>query len=265
MLDFAYSVPPAWMASEPGVHWGLAEGFCEIEPTRRTSHGSRNRLDMLRASDVTGHADWAGLNDVAQSFARMWDEVDYGVMLLTLDAQLLYANHVARHELASNRGLRLLGFALAASLEAQQHTLVQSLLDAAQGKRSLQEFGPLDIGTADPLAVSFLPLEGSRMDLHDGSHHRVMAIMGKRRMCEELSFRMFARLHRLSPTETNVLLAIVEGHSAEEVAIAHRVAISTVRTQLNQVRAKTGARTLRDLVRRVAVLPPLVACVKPLQ
>lgn len=265
MLDFAFSVPPDWKASEPGVTWGLADGFCEPRASRASMHNRAGKPNMLRATDMEGRSDWSGLNDVAQSFARMWDEIDYGVMLLTVDAQLLYANHVARHELATQRGLRLVGYALTACVDEQQHILATSLLDASGGKRCLQEFGCRQRGSIDPLAVSFIPLEGSRMDLHDGSHHRVMAIMGKRLVCEELSFRMFARLHKLSPTETNVLLAIVNGQTAEDVAVANQVAISTVRTQLNQVRSKTGAHNLRELVRRVASLPPLVASVKPVE
>ena len=43
---------------------------------------------------------------------------------------------------------------------------------------------------------------------------------------------------------------------------AQGVALSTVRTQINSIRAKTGAASIRALVRQVAVLPPLVSALR---
>jgi DNA-binding CsgD family transcriptional regulator len=47
-------------------------------------------------------------------------------------------------------------------------------------------------------------------------------------------------------------------------AIAERqnVAVSTVRTQIGSIRAKTGAGSISELVRQVAVLPPLVGALR---
>jgi hypothetical protein len=38
--------------------------------------------------------------------------------------------------------------------------------------------------------------------------------------------------------------------------------VSTVRTQIGSIRAKTGANSIRELVRQVAVLPPLVGALR---
>jgi len=40
------------------------------------------------------------------------------------------------------------------------------------------------------------------------------------------------------------------------------VAVSTVRTQIGSIRAKTGAASISELVRQVAVLPPLVGALR---
>jgi DNA-binding CsgD family transcriptional regulator len=40
------------------------------------------------------------------------------------------------------------------------------------------------------------------------------------------------------------------------------VAISTVRTQIGNLRLKTGAQSIRALVRQVAVLPPLMCALR---
>ena len=53
------------------------------------------------------------------------------------------------------------------------------------------------------------------------------------------------------------------GHThAAEVARQQGVAVSTVRTQIGSIRAKTGAGSISELVRQVAVLPPLVGALR---
>jgi DNA-binding CsgD family transcriptional regulator len=265
MLDFAFSVPPDWMTQDQKPEWGLSRGFnCrrpELALNRAAGQAASNDeyAPATPLNEAHGKAyEWAGLADVAQSFARMWDEIDYGVMLLSCDAQLLYANHAARAELDARTSLKLVGYAVAACQTLHQPRLMQGIEDATRGRRALQEFGPQE----DALPVSFLPVDGGRLDMNDAPHQRVMAIMGKRAVCEKLSFMQFAKLHALSPAEAATLMLACEGHSASQIALQHGVAVSTVRTQLAQVRQKTGARRLRDLMRRVAGLPPIIPAVK---
>jgi len=73
-----------------------------------------------------------------------------------------------------------------------------------------------------------------------------------------LSTHAFARHHALTAGETRVLEALCSGHSAPAIARRHGVAVTTVRTQLTSLRAKTGAKTVNDLLRTVARLPPMV-------
>jgi DNA-binding CsgD family transcriptional regulator len=47
-----------------------------------------------------------------------------------------------------------------------------------------------------------------------------------------------------------------------EIASELGVAISTVRTQIGNLRLKTGAQSIRALVRQVAVLPPLMGALR---
>ena len=47
-----------------------------------------------------------------------------------------------------------------------------------------------------------------------------------------------------------------------EIASRAGVAVSTVRTQIGSIRSKTGATSIRELVRQVAVLPPLVGALR---
>ena len=59
-----------------------------------------------------------------------------------------------------------------------------------------------------------------------------------------------------------MLAALCAGQRPSEIAAALCVALSTVRTQIGSIRAKTGAESIRALVRQVAVLPPLVSALR---
>ena len=89
-----------------------------------------------------------------------------------------------------------------------------------------------------------------------------LLMLGKRNVCEPLSVHGFARCHGLTAAETRVLVELCEGTPPCEIASGLGVAISTVRTQIGNVRLKTGAASIRALVRQVAVLPPLMGVLR---
>jgi DNA-binding CsgD family transcriptional regulator len=60
-----------------------------------------------------------------------------------------------------------------------------------------------------------------------------------------------ARVLALSPTESRLTAALCAGLSVNEYAARHGVSISTARTQLKQVLAKTHAHRQSDLVGRL--------------
>jgi DNA-binding CsgD family transcriptional regulator len=70
-----------------------------------------------------------------------------------------------------------------------------------------------------------------------------------------LAAQALQQLFGLTAAEAGVALALVAGRSAEEIAAERGVSVPTVRTQIRQLLAKTGALHLRDLVRLLAGLP----------
>jgi DNA-binding CsgD family transcriptional regulator len=87
-------------------------------------------------------------------------------------------------------------------------------------------------------------------------------VLGKRSVCEQLSVQGYARAVSLTPAETRVLELLCNGVQPTAIAVQQGVAVSTVRTQIGSIRAKTGANSIRELVRQVAVLPPLVGALR---
>lgn len=185
---------------------------------------------------------------------RVLDEIDYGTVLLAEGGRVLHINHAARAELEGGLPLRLQDGRLQVR-QAQDAPLLQAALQAAQrGLRRLLTLGEHD----PPFTAAVVPLGPLAL----GAPKATLLLLGKRHVCESLSVQWFARSHALTPAETRVLEALCGGLEPREVAARHGVGLATVRTQIGAIRAKTGAPSIRDLVRRVAVLPPMVSSLR---
>jgi DNA-binding CsgD family transcriptional regulator len=58
-----------------------------------------------------------------------------------------------------------------------------------------------------------------------------------------------------------VLGILCQGYSAPEIAVQMNVAVSTVRSHVRSLCAKTRSSGVRELINRVAVLPPVAPSV----
>ncbi|MDE2300580.1 MAG: helix-turn-helix transcriptional regulator [Burkholderiales bacterium] len=192
--------------------------------------------------------------------ARHWlaatlDEIDYGMLLLADESQVIHANHAARAELDSAHPLQLFGGELRARRAPDVLPLAEALQAAAQ--RGLRKLLTLGAG-AQKVSVSVVPLSGP----DEPGAAVTLLMLGKRQVCEVLSVQGYARSHGLTSAETRVLAALCRGTPPTEIAADVGVAISTVRTQIGNIRLKTGAQSIRALVQQVAVLPPLMGVLR---
>lgn len=190
----------------------------------------------------------------AAFMSLMLDEIDYGMVLVSEDNQVLHLNHTARADLDRDHPLQLLGRELRARLPQDVAPLHDALQDAQHGKRSMLKLGD----SAGEVSVVLVPLGAA----HRGTPQATLLLLGKRRVCERLSVEWFARHHSLTPAETRVLEGLCQGLDPREVAERHNVGLATVRTQIGSIRAKTGTESIRDLVRHVATLPPMVSALR---
>ena len=185
----------------------------------------------------------------------MLDEIDYGMLLLSTGGRVLHANHAAREQLDDRHPLQLLGSDLVARREPDVTDLRTAIDGTRRGLRRLLSLGE----PSCRVSVAIVPLP----DLQAG--YLALLMMGKRQVCQRLSVQCFAQAHVLTIAETRVLEALCSGLGPREVASQHQVGLSTVRTQIGHVRAKVGADSIRDLVRQVAVLPPMVSSLRSLR
>lgn len=194
----------------------------------------------------------------AASLSSQWlslvlEELDYGVLLVDGQAHLLHSNLAARHSLDEHHPLALQDGHVRPRSAKDQPTLAEALRNAEQdGRRCLLRLGE---GSARANVV-VVPLN------RNVEKAAVLLVLERRQLCGDLAAQWFALRYGLTPAETEVLKALSAGARPGTVAEQQGVAISTVRTQIQSIRAKSGATSIGELMRQLAVLPPLMSVLR---
>lgn len=191
-----------------------------------------------------------GDSTLGAALALLVDELAHGMLVTTAEGKLLHANQAARHELARRRVLGTRQGVLHACTAEGARTLQEALTKAADGKRSLIE---VSATTGTALMLATVPLKSQV----PGAAPRTALLFARAAVCDSLMLCFFARSHGLTATEEQVLGILCQGFSAPQIAIQMKVAVSTVRSHVRSLCTKTRSSGVRELVGRVAVLPPV--------
>lgn len=188
------------------------------------------------------------------------DRLSVGLLLLTGQGQLLYANDFADRQLKEADGVFLVQGRLAAVPNDSMARLVR-LIDSAAGHR------PEDPGLAggamviptrsgrhlSVLVCPYRPLEGD----FDRIRPAVMVFVGRQRRGEHLHSGMLVQLYRLTPAEAKLAAALAAGKTVAAYAEEAGLTAQTVRSYLKAVFAKTGTHRQAELVATLATDPIL--------
>jgi DNA-binding CsgD family transcriptional regulator len=198
--------------------------------------------ERRRAASLSSH--WLGL---------VLEELDYGVLLVEAAGRVLHGNRAARLTLQDGHPLQIQGNQLHARFGRDIKPLFDALAQAQHdGRRCL-----LRLGDGEEQAnVVVVPLN------RDVEQSAVLLVLERRQLCGELAAQWFALRYGLTPAETEVLKALSAGAPPSRVAQSQGVAISTIRTQIQSIRAKSGATSIRELMGQLAVLPPLMSALR---
>lgn len=191
----------------------------------------------------------------ATALALVLDEIDYGLVLLDAEGLLQHANHAARAQLEAGLPLQLQGRRLVAH-RGRETAALQAAFDNAR-RRGLRTLVALTTGPGQRSTLAVIPLQAA-----PGADAGVLVMLGKRRMCEQLTALSFGKAHGLTPAETQVLYHLCNGDSPADAAVRGGVKVSTTRTHISSIRTKLGARNLDEMMRTVALLPPLVGSLR---
>jgi DNA-binding CsgD family transcriptional regulator len=228
---------------------------------RRSTLSSAIRTEAASAADdlspASGPAAWAASQASRAGslldglLMRILDEIDYGLMLVTENARVCFANHIALRECADDRPMRLQNGHVMPRREREQEPFFKALAASGLGRRSM-----LTVHSDGALAsLALVPMGTASETLGESA---VLLLFGKREACEPLSVEFFSIGHHLTASETSVLKGLCSGQRPAQIARQSGVAISTVRSHIGSIRLKTQTASIGELVRTVTALPPIV-------
>ncbi|GAB2458269.1 hypothetical protein GCM10027082_05900 [Comamonas humi] len=201
---------------------------------------------LLRAFDL--HWTTRRLQEQVTLLHRFLDTLDFGVALLDPAGQVLYANHSVQAMAREPALARWLG-CLPARVEIHDplSRLVHASMRGQGGGTTLGE------PTSELLALA-LPIEGKREDALPGG---CILLLARHTQAPAAVSGFVMRIFGLSPAEARLLPPLLRGSTPAEIAVEVGVKISTVRSQLSSIFAKTGAARQQDLIRLLGNVPPV--------
>jgi DNA-binding CsgD family transcriptional regulator len=176
------------------------------------------------------------------------DELGIGIIVCDGSGLVRFANRCAEESLACGTCLRRVGQTLRCggtsnpsledTLRAGVRTYWRQLVELSHG--------------ADRLLVSVVPMR------RDAAEAPLMLVMlGCRHLCTTQGLEMLSTLHALTLAEHRVLADLLDEATPREIALAHGVALTTVRTQIASIQSKFEVHSVEALLRRVAEMPPV--------
>lgn len=178
------------------------------------------------------------------------NHIECGLVACHGDGTVLYANRAAQRELQAARVLSAAHGTLRC-VAGNGSEFQAALLDAANRRRTrLLRLG--DEG--DRIMVAVMPVAADQI-----GDQTALVMFGRRAPCSPLGLEMLARRHGLTLTETRVLHALLANTAPRDIAAAHGVGLSTIRTQIQSIRGKVGVRSIDALLLHAAEVPPVTS------
>jgi DNA-binding CsgD family transcriptional regulator len=216
----------------------------------------RERMRLLaphiQRSRMMGRQIRARSHTVAD-LAQVLDALSTAICLFDADGRVVHANVSCRRMLADGDLLAMVGDRIVAR-NTQADRIFRSLFDVvADGETSSADRRRIELMTSADgqhyLAHAF-SLTYQRSLQRDAA--ATVLFLQKASMVPQLATDAIAAAFRLTPSETRVLMAIVELGGVPDIAAKLGIAETTVKTHLGRLFEKTGAGRQADLVKIAA-------------
>lgn len=186
----------------------------------------------------------AAANDFNEHLRRHFDHLRCGMVICSQDGSVVWANRRAEQLLVDDSALRLHAGSLLGRSTAVTKALLQEISTVlATGKSSHLAVGPA------PHVLHLALHRQERLNDPYRNDSSVLLILTRPDMICAMAPQAIARLFGLTPAESRLTGALVEGFTLDQYALQQRVSLGTVRGQLKQVLHKTGAARQSELVR----------------
>ena len=246
-----------------------------------------NDHGQCQSSNMDRISPGAALSNVSLGLQQaVLNQVDYGLAVVNANTrQLVFANAPALDALNSGNpqkpGLCVTEGLVCARQPAHAAQLALALSRTKARLRGLLRLADDDVSAINggggagsgggDSTVAVMPLfeqaqpapTGTETDSADPSY--ALLVFPKQQLCDTTTITLFARERGLTGTEGLVLAMVCKGLRPTEIAISHGVQVCTVRSQLRSIRQKTASDSVRELVEKVSVLPPMARHLQHLQ
>jgi DNA-binding CsgD family transcriptional regulator len=224
-------------------------GLSETDSIRLLAPHLRRAITISRLLDARAVA--------AATFEAVLDRTSTPILVTDAHLDLLYAGQAARSLLDARDPLILAGGRLGTNSAAATQALALAVAQAAEDETQIGRRGlgiPLRGENGAPFVLHVLPLRGGV--LRPGLVNRAAAaiFVSTTRPSPADSGTLAAQLFNLSAGEARIFDLIAEGLTPGGAAERLGIEVSTVRTHLIRIYAKTGVRRQSDLVRLAASL-----------
>ncbi len=182
------------------------------------------------------------------------ERVSAAVVFVSADGRMVFANQAAEEMLKARRVLIVRrGVVGAVDAGADRH-LREALAAASRGDSVLGLKGidiPLTDAEGHDYVANVLSINSEGRRVLDAGTAVAALFVRRITLASQTPLEATARRYSLTPSELRVLAAVLEAGRITDIADRLGVSKSTVKTHLNHLLAKTGARRQTDLIRLV--------------
>jgi DNA-binding CsgD family transcriptional regulator/PAS domain-containing protein len=182
--------------------------------------------------------------------------LNFGVIVCNRQARVVFVNEAAESLDRSREGLRILRRNGTVGLDdmSRNRRLLELIESAITGNAG----GVLRIenptyATHVIAMVSPLPIAFNDNNVSSCAMITLRTLLS----ASQFSVRFLAQALELTPTQSAIALQLLNGLSVEEIAAERNSQVSTVRTHLAEIFARTKTTNQRDLVRLLGSFPPV--------
>jgi DNA-binding CsgD family transcriptional regulator len=236
------------------------EAVISVGRSPRRGEWEREHLDLLRslaphlhrAAQLNLRLDGARLNE--ESSAEVLNNLACGVIIVTRDSKVLFANRAADAVIAAADGISVDAGGLRVA-ERQQGLALRKLIGAAaiSGAEPTAAGGMLSLSRPSgqrPLAVLVAPLP-RRAEWFVNREPRAIVFVVDPERAPIVPEKYLQDLYNLTPAEAAVAVRILRGEGLQAVADSLRITLATVCTHRQRVFEKVGARRQAELIRLI--------------
>lgn len=211
-------------------------------PFRESDRESLGTLYPHIHRAFTMHWQWRNMQEQLSTYHNSLDSMDFGVIYIDAVRRVSHTNHAA-HRIAKD--------ILLPRLPAQG--AIAGLIDAAasgQGGATLLE--------GHRIMVLALPVSTPVRTISGETRASVMLILVGADESHEAAETFLCNAFAISKAESRLIPLLLLGKTPVEMAEALHLKLTTIRSQLSSIFAKTGTTRQQELIRLLGSLPPTV-------